>query len=228
MTGAGLSEESGIPTFRGKDGLWRRHDPMTLATVDAFARDPGLVWEWYEDRRRNIAVARPNAGHAAISALEEFVHVDVLTQNVDGLHGAAGSSCIHELHGNILRVRCTACGHMADMPGAFDTLPPRCTCGGMLRPDVVWFGEPLRQDVWGRAIRVAGMADVMIIAGTSLQVSPANTLPIHARGNGALLVEVNPEETPMSGIMDLCVRDKAGVLAGLVSLFVRGTGGTGA
>lgn len=209
VTGAGISQESGIPTFRGGGGLWRNHDPMRLATIGAFNDDPGLVWEWYEDRRRNVLAAKPNAGHGAIAALERFADVVVLTQNIDGLHGRAGSSRVLELHGNIVRTRCTVCDFEGEIREDLDVLPPRCGCGGMLRPDVVWFGEALPHGVWADAIDCAGGADIMVVVGTSLVVSPANTLPAHARRNGALLVEVNPEPTAMSDGMDLSVRQTA-------------------
>lgn len=209
VTGAGISQESGIPTFRGRDGLWKNHDVMKLATIDAFYDDPGLVWEWYEERRRNVLAASPNAGHVAISDLEEFAAVSVLTQNVDGLHKRAGSSDVLELHGNIVRTRCTACGFADETGAGFDAFPPMCACGSMLRPDVVWFGEPLPRDVWNEAIGRAADADVMVVVGTSLVVSPANMLPAYARQNDALLIEINPEKTAMSGEMDVSMRESA-------------------
>lgn len=207
VTGAGISQESGIPTFRGKDGHWRRHDPMKLATIDAFYQDPGLVWEWYEDRRRNILAAAPNPGHVSIAKLEEFYRVAVLTQNIDGLHQRAGSSQVLELHGSIIRVKCTTCDFRDEITVGFDDLPPKCECGDMLRPDVVWFGEALPQDVWASAMEKARLCDIMIVTGTSLVVSPANTLPIYAKQNNAILIEINPEETPMSDKMDVSIRD---------------------
>lgn len=209
VTGAGISQESGIPTFRGKDGLWRNHDAMKLATIDAFFDDPKLVWEWYNERRANIFAANPNDGHRAIEALEEFADVVVLTQNIDGLHQRAGSSTVLELHGSIVRIKCTACDFGEETADEFLEVPPVCRCGNILRPDVVWFGEALPQDVWQKALLHASQCDVMIVAGTSLVVSPANTLPMYARQNNALLVEVNPEETVMSADMDLSIRATA-------------------
>ena len=207
VTGAGISQESGIPTFRGTDGLWRKYDPMQLATIDAFYEDPKLVWEWYEDRRKNILDAKPNPGHFAIAELEKYKDVTVLTQNIDGLHQRGGSSKVLELHGSIIRIKCTECDFKDDIPNSFDKLPPKCSkCNNILRPDVVWFGEPLPQDVWNQAISEANSCDVMIIAGTSLVVSPANTLPVYAKQNNALLIEINPEETMMSSEMDLSVK----------------------
>jgi len=206
VTGAGISQESGIPTFRGKDGLWRKYDAMQLATIDAFYENPKLVWEWYEERRKNILAAKPNAGHLAIADLEKYKQVHVLTQNIDGLHQRAGSSQVYELHGSIITIKCTVCDFKEKISSSFSEIPPRCGCGNMLRPDVVWFGEPLPQDVWGKAMMQASLCDMMFVVGTSLAVSPANMLPIYAKQNGATLVEVNPEETPMTNNMDLSVR----------------------
>jgi NAD-dependent deacetylase len=207
VTGAGISQESGIPTFRGTDGLWRKYDPMQLATIEAFYNNPKLVWEWYEDRRRNILKAEPNPGHLAIAELEKFKDVVILTQNIDGLHQRAGSSHVLELHGSIIRIKCTVCEFEDDIPSSFEKLPPKCgKCGNILRPDVVWFGEPLPQKVWNQAIIEANTSEIMIIVGTSLVVSPANTLPIYAKQNNATLIEVNPEQTQMSLDMDLSLR----------------------
>lgn len=219
VTGAGMSQESGIPTFRGKDGHWRKYDPMQLATIDAFYENPKLVWEWYEERRRNILAAQPNKGHFAIAEIAKQKEVVVLTQNIDGLHQRAGSKSVFELHGSIVRIKCTICDYKDNITSKFDSLPPKCRCGNILRPDVVWFGEPLPQDIWAEAIRHAQGCDVMIIAGTSLVVSPANQLPVHAKQNGATLIEVNPEKTVMSADMDLSVREtSANALPHLVSL----------
>ena len=206
VTGAGISQESGIPTFRGKDGYWRKHDPMKLASIDAFFDDPHLVWEWYEDRRKNILMAKPNEGHFAIANMEKFRDVTVLTQNIDGLHQRSGSTNVLELHGSIIRIKCTVCDFSGDIIEDFESLPPKCECGNILRPDVVWFGEALSEEVWKNAIKEASKCDVMIIAGTSLAVSPANTLPIYAKQNGATLIEVNPEKTVMSNDMDLSIQ----------------------
>ena len=220
VTGAGISQESGIPTFRGTDGMWRKYDPMKLATIDAFYDDPKLVWEWYEDRRKNILSAMPNDGHKAIAKLEEFTDVVVLTQNIDGLHQRAGSSKVLELHGSIIRIKCTVCDYKNEISTSFEELPPKCKCGNILRPDVVWFGEALPQDVWQQAMIQANSCDVMVIAGTSLVVSPANTLPIYAKQNNAKLIEVNPEETVMSDEMDLSLKTtSAKALPELVSIF---------
>ena len=220
VTGAGISQESGIPTFRGKDGLWRKYDAMQLATIDAFHANPQLVWEWYNERRMNVFVAKPNNGHEAIAELENYVDVVVLTQNIDGLHQRAGSSKVFELHGSIVRIKCTVCDYQNDVITNFEQIPPKCICGNMLRPDVVWFGEPLPQNVWRQAMIHASQCDVMVIAGTSLVVSPANTLPIYAKQNNAFLVEINPERTIMTSDMDYSVRDSsARVLPEFLSIF---------
>ena len=220
VTGAGISQESGIPTFRGKKGLWRNHDAMKLATIDAFYENPRLIWEWYNERRRNIFAAQPNQGHKAIAELEEYVDVVVLTQNIDGLHQKAGSTQVLELHGSIIKIKCSVCEFREEVISEFSEIPPLCSRGNVLRPDVVWFGESLRQDVWQKAIIAASECDLMIIAGTSLVVSPANTLPIHAKQNDAILIEINPEKTEMSSEMDFTIRStSAFVLPKFISVF---------
>jgi NAD-dependent deacetylase len=193
---------------------------MKLATIDAFYDNPKLVWEWYNERRRNIFAAEPNLGHKAIAELEEFVKVVVLTQNIDGLHQKGGSSSVLELHGSIIKIKCTVCDFKDEIFTEFSNLPPLCKCGNILRPDVVWFGEGLPQDVWQEAIIHANSCDVMVIAGTSLVVSPANTLPIYAKQNNAMLIEINPDETIMTSDMDSSIRSTSAVaLPELVSIF---------
>ena len=220
VTGAGISQESGIPTFRGKDGLWRNYDAMKLATIDAFYENPKLVWEWYNERRKNIFSAEPNLGHKAIAELEKFVKVVTLTQNIDGLHQRAGSTKVLELHGSIIEIKCTVCEFKNKILTEFTNTPPLCKCGNILRPNVVWFGEPLPQDIWQEAITHASKCDVMVIVGTSLVVSPANTLPFYAKQNNAFLIELNPEKTMMSYDMDLSVRSTSVMaLPELVSIF---------
>lgn len=220
VTGAGISQESGIPTFRGKDGLWKNYDPMKLATIDAFYDNPELVWEWYEDRRKNILQAEPNLGHKAIAELEKFTDVVVLTQNIDGLHQKAGSSNVLELHGSIIRIKCTVCDYKELIRERIFPLQPICKCGNILRPDVVWFGEPLPQDVWVSAIAHSGSCDLMFIVGTSLVVSPANSLPIYAKQNMAKLVEINPDKTIMSMDMDISIRSTSvKALPEIISIF---------
>ena len=220
VTGAGISQESGIPTFRGKDGLWRNYNAMELATIDAFYENPKLVWEWYNERRENIFSASPNQGHKAIADLEKYAKVIILTQNIDGLHQKAGSSKVLELHGSIVKIKCTVCEFRDEILTKFSEIPPLCKCGNILRPDVVWFGESLQEDVWKHAMIQASQCDLMIIAGTSLVVSPANTLPIYAKQNNAYLIEINPEKTEMSSEMDLTINDtSANVLPKIVSIF---------
>jgi len=220
VTGAGISQESGIPTFRDKDGLWRNYNAMELATIDAFYKNPKLVWEWYNERRRNIFSAQPNLGHKAITKLEKYAEVVILTQNIDGLHQKAGSTKVLELHGSIVKIKCSVCDFKDEIITEFSEIPPLCKCGNILRPDVVWFGESLPQDVWQKAIIFSSQCDLMIIAGTSLVVSPANTLPIYAKQNNAILIEINPKKTDMSSEMDLVIRNtSARVLPKFVSMF---------
>ena len=220
VTGAGISHESGIPTFRGKDGLWRNYDAMKLATVNAFYDNPKLVWEWYNERRKNILYAEPNLGHKAIFELEKYVKVIVLTQNIDGLHQRAGSTEVLELHGSIVKIKCTVCNFKSEILSEFLQIPPLCKCGNVLRPDVIWFGESLPQEIWQKAVIHASKCDVMIVVGTSLVVSPANTLPIYAKQNNATLIEINPEETIMSSDMDLSIRSTSvAALPKFISIF---------
>lgn len=195
FTGAGVSADSGIPTFRGSGGLWRNFRPEDLATPEAFERDPALVWEWYEWRRGLIRAAEPNAAHTAVARLPQAV---VVTQNVDGLHARGGAHDVIELHGNIFRVRCTREGttKMRDEP--FSALPPHCECGALLRPDVVWFGEMLPDDAVARAVSVIRAADLLLVIGTSGVVYPAAGFMSLHRG---LSIEINPEA---SGVSSAC------------------------
>jgi len=199
LTGAGVSAESGIPTFRSNGGLWRTSRFQDLATPEGFARDPKLVWEWYEERRRNIAAKKPNAGHDALAEKErrtkEFA---LITQNVDGLHDAAGSKNVVKLHGDIWTLRCTACGKERVSREQLADLPPFCECGGMMRPGVVWFGEQLPGGSMERATDAALKADAFLVVGTSAQVYPAAGLIPLAIRRGAVVIEVNPEETDFS------------------------------
>lgn len=209
LSGAGISAESGIPTFRGAGGLWRNFRAEELATPEAFDRDPATVWEWYLWRRELIAQAQPNAGHFALAKLEERTpHFTLITQNVDGLHDRAGSRHILKVHGDIWINRCRDCGRETNVLPA--ERPPRCGCGGWLRPGVVWFGETLPQDVWLEAERAAGEADALLVVGTSAQVYPAAGLVPYAQRNGAAVIEVNPEATAFSESIDYCLRGPAG------------------
>jgi NAD-dependent deacetylase len=205
LTGAGVSAESGVPTFRGADGLWRTFRPEELATPRAFARDPVLVWEWYDWRRRKVSACSPNAGHRALAEMARGSFAfDLVTQNVDGLHGLAGSSPVWELHGSLWSLRCTGCFRSReDRRVPLPSIPPRCECGGLERPGVVWFGEALPSDVLAQAFEVASLCDVFFVIGTSALVHPAASLPELAGEEGALVVEVNPELTPLSGLVDI-------------------------
>ncbi len=218
FTGAGVSAESGIPTFRDAlTGLWARFDPEQLATEAAFRADPSMVWRWYAERRAAIAAAQPNAAHRAIAALEgRGPRVSVVTQNIDGLHARAGSHEVLELHGNILRVKCLeGCGNPERIEPAFDWRadprePPPCPrCGAPLRPDVVWFGELLPPDVFSRAERAALRCDLMLVVGTSALVHPAAGLPLLARQAGARIAVVNPQDTPIDALADRVLRGSA-------------------
>jgi NAD-dependent deacetylase len=204
LTGAGVSAESGLATFRGSGGLWEGRDPRALATPEAFAEDPLEVWRFYAWRRARAAEAAPNAAHRALAALERRAGGFLLvTQNVDGLHERAGSRNLVRLHGTLWRSRCVEDGReFDDERSAFDAWPPRCACGGLLRPAVVWFGETLPEAALEQAHRAASEAALVLVVGTSSQVYPAAALPGAAREAGAYVVEVNPERTPLSGQVD--------------------------
>jgi NAD-dependent deacetylase len=212
LTGAGVSAESGIPTFRGQSGLWRQFRPEDLATPAAFEQNPKLVWEWYVWRRTLVSQAKPNAGHVALATLESaFPDFTLVTQNVDGLHQRAGSRNVIEIHGNILRSRCHECGAPAgDAALDADGQLPACSCGGMVRPDVVWFGELLPAQALKRAWEAAAHAGVFFSVGTSSAVQPAAGLADMAKRAGAYLVEVNPETTEKSDLFDEVLRAPAG------------------
>ena len=214
LTGAGVSAESGVPTFRGPDGLWRQYRAEELATPGAFRRNPRLVWEWYDWRRQLVARCAPNPAHAAIAWLERQVPEFLLvTQNVDGLHRRAGSVKMVELHGNLWRARCLQEGSTRDLPDVpLAEMPPRCPCGGQLRPDVVWFGEALPVGALERACQAAGSCEVFLVVGTSAAVQPAASLPQVAREHGAYVVEVNLEPTPLTGMANESHHGKAGEL----------------
>jgi NAD-dependent deacetylase len=198
LSGAGVSAESGLATFRGGGGLWEGHRVEDVATPGAFARDPVLVWRFYNARRAALRAARPNPGHRALAAMEDRWGSDrftLVTQNVDGLHRSAGSRNVLEVHGSLARVRCSGCGKVEDR--GTEALPeqPRCDCGALLRPDVVWFGEMLPADVWRRAAEAAATCDCFLVVGTSAIVYPAAGLIDAARDVGASVVEVNLEPT---------------------------------
>lgn len=215
LTGAGISAESGVPTFRGPGGLWRNFRPEELATPEAFARDPLLVWEWYQWRRSKIAEVEPNAGHLALAELERRDEgFQLITQNVDGLHDRAGSQSVLKVHGDIWILQCTGCGRQRmDRRLEFDAMPPVCgDCGALLRPGVVWFGEPLPRLVFDDAVRAAQGCDLLLVCGTSAQVYPAAGLIDVARRGGARVVEINIESTPYSASVDLALQGPCGEL----------------
>jgi NAD-dependent deacetylase len=212
ITGAGISAESGVPTFRGTDGLWRRYRAEDLATPHAFQRDPRLVWEWYDWRRRLISGKPPNAGHVAIVAMEGlFEEFLLITQNVDGLHRKAGSRKLIEIHGNLWRVRCMAEGKVFpnnEVP--LHEIPPRCECGALLRPDVVWFGESLSERDLAYSYTALRECDCLVVIGTSAVVQPVASFPTIARNGGAFILEINMEPTPISGWVDESILGKSG------------------
>ena len=212
LTGAGISAESGVPTFRGDQGLWRSHDPMELATHQAFAKDPKLVWEWYIWRRSLISKCKPNPAHEALARLErEKPGFSLITQNVDGLHRQAGSTQLIEIHGDIWTVRCTRCSACYEERSLELEAPPACKeCGGLLRPNVVWFGENLDQTHIARAWEAASLAQVMLVIGTSAVVQPAASLALVAQKAGAYVIELNLEPTPNSDWVDASLLGKAG------------------
>jgi NAD-dependent deacetylase len=212
LTGAGISAESGLPTFRGPGGLWRNFRPEQLATPEAFARDPKLVWEWYDWRRSVHAKAESNAGHRALVALEKRAReFCLITQNVDALHERAGTRAVLHLHGSLWRVRCLGCGQEEPNEQVpLDPLPPRCACGGMLRPAVVWFGESLPEREFRAAVEAARHAQVFLVVGTSSVVYPAAALPRVALESGARVIEVNPEPTELTPTAHISLRGNAG------------------
>lgn len=215
LAGAGISAESGVPTFRqAQTGLWARYDPQQLATPQAFRRQPQLVWDWYAWRRSLVAEVEPNPGHIALAEMERRVsHFTLITQNVDSLHQRAGSRAVLELHGNIARVTCSREGNVIETWEETDERPPRCPhCGAFLRPDVVWFGEALPVAALNAAIAAARAAEVFLTIGTSGLVHPAADLPVLAGQHGAVTVEINPEVTPLSDDMTYCLRGPAGVV----------------
>ena len=223
LTGSGISAESGVPTFRdAQTGLWARYDPQELATPEAFARNPRLVWEWYEWRCDLVGSAEPNPGHRALVELEHRApHFTLITQNVDGLHQTAGSRAVIELHGNIRRTRCSQEGIIVEEYG--DGSPPRCPrCGAFLRPDVVWFGEMLPAGTLELASEAARGCDLFLSIGTSSLVYPAAGLPYEALESGATVVEINPSETPLTPRVHFALRGRAGEV--LPELLARSSG----
>jgi NAD-dependent deacetylase len=212
FTGAGVSAESGIETFRGKGGLWTKLKPEELANFDAFLKNPDLVWEWYQYRRRIIDETKPNNAHIIMAEMEKhFKKVAVATQNIDNLHRRAGSKTVYELHGNIERNYCVKCNTFYTSDNFnYEGKVPKCKCGGLIRPDIVWFGEMLPQDVFSSATRDANNCDVIFVVGTSAVVYPAAYIPIDAKRYGAYVVEINLERTDLTPIADESYFGKAG------------------
>ena len=214
LTGAGISVESGIPPFRGKGGVWERVDPMEYATIDAFMRDPGRVWDVLVREMKNcIDRSRPNDAHYGLATLEKMGIVKtVITQNVDGLHQAAGSTDVIEFHGNFAWLRCMECGQREETRKiAMAEIPPRCSCGGILRPEVIFFGEQIPTAALMRSEQIASRCDIMLVVGTSAVVQPAAYMPVVAKNSGARVIEINPERTPLTAsTSDYLVQGKAG------------------
>jgi NAD-dependent deacetylase len=224
LTGAGISIESGIPPFRGKGGLWEKVDPMEIAHIDAFIADPARVWKvLVKDLKDVIDRARPNDGHKGLARLEALgILKTVITQNIDGLHQMAGNSDVIEFHGTFAWQRCMQCEKRIETRKVDATvLPPRCFCGGLLRPDAVFFGEMIPPEALWRSQEAASRCDVMLVVGTSAIVQPAAGMPVIAKEAGAVVIEINPEPTPLTGaISDFLILGKAGevlnrILSGL-------------
>lgn len=214
LTGAGISQESGIPTFRGADGLWRNFRAEDLATIEAFEKDPVLVWQWYEWRRSLMKPLKPNAAHYALADLEQRIEdFTLVTQNVDGLHKAAGSQHPIEMHGTLWGVRCIECNSSSENREVPIDIPPKCeACGGLLRPAVVWFGEALDQEILYEIYRCLERAQAMLVVGTSGAVQPAASFGLVAKRAGAFVAEVNRSKTPQGAFFDVSLQGKAGDL----------------
>lgn len=219
LTGAGVSQESGLRTFRdAQTGLWAQYRPEELASPEAFTRDPKLVWDWYAWRREAVKAVRPNPGHYALAEIEEHVpRFTLITQNVDGLHRMAGNENLLELHGNIQRVRCAECYTFTEMWGDDTESVPKCeVCGGLLRPDVVWFGESLPRDQLEAAVEAARSCEVFLSIGTSGVVQPAASLAHAARNRGAVVIEINAEMTPLTPKASYYLEGKSGEILPLL------------
>ena len=211
FTGAGISAESGIPTFRGKDGIWNKLKPEELANFEAFIRNPEMVWEWYNHRKKIIHNSQPNAGHLAIAEMQNYFNeVTVVTQNIDNLHRRAGSKIVYELHGNIERNFCVDCKKFKNEELDFSSGIPKCDCGGLIRPDVVWFGEMLPEQQFSSSEKAAMNSNVFFVVGTSAVVYPAAGLIYTAKYSGSVIVEINIEETELSSHADYSFFGKAG------------------
>jgi NAD-dependent deacetylase len=214
LTGAGISTESGIPPFRGKGGLWERFDPMEIAHIDAFMRDPAKVWNiLVKEMKATLDKASPNDAHQGLAKLEELGKLrTIITQNIDGLHQAAGNTDVIEFHGNFAWQRCMDCNNKYETSKVeMVEIPPRCSCGGILRPDAVFFGEMIPSEAMWRSRQVATDCDLMLVVGTSAVVQPAALMPVIAKESGAKIVEINPESTPLTAeISSYLIKGKAG------------------
>lgn len=218
LSGAGISAESGVPTFRDVEtGLWAKVDPYEISSAQGWQRHPEKVWAWYLWRHNLMQDVEPNNGHRAVAAWQDHAEVHVVTQNVDNLHERAGSQRVYHLHGSLFEFRCDRCqreysGELPEMPEPVEAVtPPECTCGGLIRPNVVWFGEPLPDSAWQKSIEAVTNADVAIVVGTSSIVYPAAGLPELALANGIPVIEVNPEPTPLSAQATATVREPAAI-----------------
>lgn len=208
LTGAGISAESGVPTFRGEDGLWKKFKPEELANFEAFIKNPELVWEWYNYRKKLIHEVEPNPGHYALVTLEGYYSdFSLITQNIDNLHRLAGSKNIYELHGNIMHNRCVDCNRHFEK---IEDKVPHCECGGLIRPDVVWYGEPLPDKILNLSIEATLRSEVFFSIGTSALVHPAASLPLEAKKSHAYVVEINFEPTVISHLVDESIIGKSG------------------
>jgi NAD-dependent deacetylase len=224
LTGAGISVESGIPDFRSKDGLWSKFDPMEYAYIDSFRVNPGKVWKMLVEMESLFAGANPNDAHLALGELEKLGIVKmVVTQNIDSLHQRGGSANVVEFHGHFRSLHCDSCFKMyAREEIVFGTLPPLCSCGGALRPDIVFFGEGIPSDAYSLAMEAAGKCDLMLVIGTSASVAPASQLPRIAKKAGARLLEINPESSELSGwITDIHIAEPAGKALGNILLTIK-------
>lgn len=218
LSGAGISAESGVPTFRDdKNGLWAKFDPYELSSTQGWEQHPERVWAWYLWRHHLVKQVEPNAGHRAVADWQAHADVQVITQNVDNLHERAGSAPVHHLHGSLFDFRCDICnsvytGPLADVPEpVLELTPPVCACGGLIRPDIVWFGEGLPDGPWDAAVAAMNTADLVVVVGTSAVVYPAAGLPELALARGAVVVEVNPEPTPLSPSATVTIRESASI-----------------
>lgn len=224
LTGAGISVESGIPDFRGKNGLWSRYDPGEYASIESFRANPGKVWKMLVEMDSLFSSARPNAAHLALSELERLGIIKVVvTQNIDSLHQRAGSSNVVEFHGHFRSLHCDRCMRVRTREGtSFDSLPPLCSCGGVLRPDIIFFGEGIPPEAFSMAVQAAENCDLMLIVGTSATVVPASLLPRIAKRRGAKLLEINPAASELSGwLTDAYISEPAGKALGAVLEIVK-------